>query len=316
MHDYEHNGTTNAFHVNTESEVAMLYNDRAVLENHHASAALRLMKDEDFNIVSSLKPAEYREFRALVIEIVLATDMSFHFQQIKNVRSLLSMPENIDKCKALSLIVHCADISHPAKTWDMHQRWTDLLVQEFFRQGDREAELSLPISPLCDRNNTLVAESQIGFIDFIVEPSFQVMSDVIDKILEPMQPERQKQTPLNNTSSPYSKPSATQQDATKATQFRMTRHWLDCLLFNKKRWKEKAVTESEARNQRMEAAAAADGEKTLTDNKEDALTSSHHTFLPFDVTSATNNNAGETHGGDRQLCRSLHSSFDSLLLSD
>ena len=40
--------------------MAMLYNDRAVLENHHASASLRLMKDEDYNIVSSLKPAEYR----------------------------------------------------------------------------------------------------------------------------------------------------------------------------------------------------------------------------------------------------------------
>jgi len=29
-------------------------------------------------------------------------------------------------------------------------------------QGDREAELGLPISPLCDRHNTLVAQSQIG----------------------------------------------------------------------------------------------------------------------------------------------------------
>ena len=29
-------------------------------------------------------------------------------------------------------------------------------------QGDRESELGLPISPLCDRHNTLVAESQIG----------------------------------------------------------------------------------------------------------------------------------------------------------
>ena len=41
---------------------------------------------------------------------------------------------SIDKCKALSLVVHCADISHPAKAWNMHQRWTDLLVHEFFRQ--------------------------------------------------------------------------------------------------------------------------------------------------------------------------------------
>ena len=29
-------------------------------------------------------------------------------------------------------------------------------------QGDREVELGLPISPLCDRQSTLVAESQIG----------------------------------------------------------------------------------------------------------------------------------------------------------
>jgi len=44
------------------------------------------------------------------------------------------------------------------------------------------------------------------------------------------------------------------------------------------------TVESEARNQRMEAAAADDGKKTI-DNKENALTSSYDTFLPFDVTS-------------------------------
>jgi len=36
---------------------------------------------------------DIRELRALVIEIVLATDMSFHFQQVKNMKNLLSMPE-------------------------------------------------------------------------------------------------------------------------------------------------------------------------------------------------------------------------------
>ena len=35
----------------------------------------------------------FRDFRSLVIDIVLATDMSFHFQQIKNMKNLLSMPE-------------------------------------------------------------------------------------------------------------------------------------------------------------------------------------------------------------------------------
>jgi len=41
---------------------------------------------------------------------------------------------SIDKTKALSLVVHCADISHPSKAWNLHHRWTELLIEEFFRQ--------------------------------------------------------------------------------------------------------------------------------------------------------------------------------------
>ena len=41
---------------------------------------------------------------------------------------------SIDKPKALSLLVHCADISHPAKNWNLHSKWTNLLVEEFFKQ--------------------------------------------------------------------------------------------------------------------------------------------------------------------------------------
>eukprot|EP00106_Octopus_bimaculoides_P011299 XP_014778741.1 PREDICTED: calcium/calmodulin-dependent 3',5'-cyclic nucleotide phosphodiesterase 1A-like isoform X3 [Octopus bimaculoides] len=183
VHDYEHTGTTNNFHINTGSEVALLYNDKAVLENHHVSAAFKLLKLDEYNILTGLSKEEYREFRSLLIDMVLATDMSFHFQQIKNMKSMLTLTEGIEKSKALSLVLHCADISHPAKEWCMHKKWTDLLLEEFFRQGDREKELGLPFSPLCDRKATLVAESQIGFIEFIVDPSFTVMGDVLQKII-------------------------------------------------------------------------------------------------------------------------------------
>jgi len=37
-----------------------------------------------------------------------------------------------------------------------------LTLLSVFIQGDKEVELGLPISPLCDRKNTLVSESQIG----------------------------------------------------------------------------------------------------------------------------------------------------------
>lgn len=42
------------------SEVALLYNDRAVLENHHISAAFRIMKEEESNILLNLSREEYR----------------------------------------------------------------------------------------------------------------------------------------------------------------------------------------------------------------------------------------------------------------
>lgn len=40
----------------------------------------------------------------------------------------------IDKPKALSLLLHTADISHPSKAWSLHSRWTKALMEEFFQQ--------------------------------------------------------------------------------------------------------------------------------------------------------------------------------------
>ncbi|KAK5967390.1 calcium/calmodulin-dependent 3' 5'-cyclic nucleotide phosphodiesterase 1A, partial [Trichostrongylus colubriformis] len=93
IHDYEHTGHTNNFHIQSGSNIALLYNDRSVLENHHVSACFRLMKEDDKNIFSHLTRDEFRELRNMVIEIVLATDMSTHFVQIKTMKNMLSLPE-------------------------------------------------------------------------------------------------------------------------------------------------------------------------------------------------------------------------------
>ena len=45
IHDVEHTGTTNSFHIHSNSEYALLYNDRSVLENHHLYTAFKIMKD-------------------------------------------------------------------------------------------------------------------------------------------------------------------------------------------------------------------------------------------------------------------------------
>lgn len=45
--------------------------------------------------------------------------------------------------------------------------------------------MGLPYSPLCDRHTVHVANSQIGFIDFIVEPTLIVCGDMLNKLVEP-----------------------------------------------------------------------------------------------------------------------------------
>ncbi|XP_058888198.1 dual specificity calcium/calmodulin-dependent 3',5'-cyclic nucleotide phosphodiesterase 1A-like isoform X1 [Acipenser ruthenus] len=271
IHDFEHTGTTNNFHIQTRSDVAILYNDRSVLENHHVSAAYRLMQEPEMNILANLSKDDWRELRTLVVDMVLYTDMSGHFQHIKNIKNALQQPEGVDKSKAMSLMLHTADISHPAKSWELHHRWTKALMEEFFRQGDKEAELGLPFSPLCDRKSTMVAQSQIGFIDFIVEPTFSVLTDVTEKIVTPLIEEHLhsggsglQKSSLNSGGAggvvesvqKHSKKVSTE-DQGSSTDYSLSSidlkgfrcNWVDIIHQNKERWKELAVQE-QARKER------------------------------------------------------------------
>ncbi|XP_028846643.1 calcium/calmodulin-dependent 3',5'-cyclic nucleotide phosphodiesterase 1A isoform X2 [Denticeps clupeoides] len=271
IHDFEHTGTTNNFHIQTRSEVAILYNDRSVLENHHVSAAYRLMQEDEMNILVNLSKDDWRELRSLVIEMVMSTDMSCHFQQIKTMRSALQQPEGIDKPKALSLMLHAADISHPAKAWKLHYRWTQALMEEFFRQGDKEAELGLPFSPLCDRKATMIAQSQIGFIDFIVEPTFSVLVDTTEKIISPLIEEALKSGDVRRSSLTGRGSAAVVESVQRhsglgsrsdqgppidyslgSIDLKRVRHTLaDVIHNNKERWKELSVQELARKEQEL-----------------------------------------------------------------
>ncbi|XP_059584675.1 dual specificity calcium/calmodulin-dependent 3',5'-cyclic nucleotide phosphodiesterase 1C isoform X2 [Alligator mississippiensis] len=287
VHDYEHTGTTNNFHIQTRSDSAILYNDRSVLENHHVSAAYRLLQDdEEMNILANLSKDDWREFRALVVEMVLATDMSCHFQQIKAMKNALQQPEGIDKPKALSLLLHTADISHPAKAWDLHHRWTMSLLEEFFRQGDKEAELGLPFSPLCDRKSTMVPQSQIGFIDFIVEPTFTVLTDMTEKIVTPLIDEatRSGMSGFRRSSLNSISPSEVKRSSVKSTGsegsasincsiltvdfkcFKTT--WTEVVQQNREKWKAQATKEEKAKREAEENAHQGTNEKNTEDKDE------------------------------------------------
>ena len=71
------------------------------------------------------------------------------------------------------MVIKVSDISHPLRAQGVHLRWTQMMLDEFFAQGDTEKQQGLPISPLCDRNTVSVANAQLGFIDFVVKPTME-----------------------------------------------------------------------------------------------------------------------------------------------
>lgn len=80
MHDFDHPGRTNAFLVAIQDKKATLYNDRSVLENHHAASAWQLLTKAENNFVEQLDAAEFKRFRYIIIEAILATDLKRHFE--------------------------------------------------------------------------------------------------------------------------------------------------------------------------------------------------------------------------------------------
>lgn len=65
-----------------------------------------------------------------------------------------------------------ADLSNPTKPIDLYRNWNQRIMEEYWRQGDREKDLNLEISPMCDRSNVSLEKSQVSFLSFLSTPFF------------------------------------------------------------------------------------------------------------------------------------------------
>uniref|UniRef100_A0A3P9IZG4 Phosphodiesterase n=1 Tax=Oryzias latipes TaxID=8090 RepID=A0A3P9IZG4_ORYLA len=179
MHDYDHPGRTNAFLVATSAPQAVLYNDRSVLENHHAASAWNLfMSHPEYNFLVNLDHVEFKRFRFLVIEAILATDLKKHFDFLAEFNAKvgddptngIDWSNENDRLLVCQMCIKLADINGPLKCKDLHLQWTEGIVNEFYEQGDEESSLGLPVSPFMDRKAPQLAKLQESFITHIVGP--------------------------------------------------------------------------------------------------------------------------------------------------
>ncbi|XP_015432489.1 PREDICTED: high affinity cAMP-specific and IBMX-insensitive 3',5'-cyclic phosphodiesterase 8A [Dufourea novaeangliae] len=199
-HDIDHPGRSSQFLCNSDNKLAVLYNDMSVLESHHAALTFKLtLSDDNVNIFRNLERDTYKHVRQTVVDMILATEMTKHFEHLAKFMNVCSMkvgdpgdgyidsmdmsvvlqPENVALVKRM--MIKCADVSNPTRPMKCCVEWTRRIAEEYFNQTDEEKKLKLPVlMPMFDRQTCSIPKSQIGFVDFIINDMIEAWDAFID----------------------------------------------------------------------------------------------------------------------------------------
>ncbi|KAL5000797.1 hypothetical protein BDV10DRAFT_182984 [Aspergillus recurvatus] len=191
-HDVGHPGVNNFFLVKLNAPLAQLYNDNSVLEAFHCAAFSQILR--------RYWPAAFKDkaLRKLLISSILATDMGVHQKFMERLGSLQEKysennrttdgwkPQDIEMYKTLvcGLLIKCADISNVARPWEVAEKWTKILQEEFANQGEMEKEVGMETAlfggPPELGNVYKLATGQMGFMSIFALPLFEGVSDLLN----------------------------------------------------------------------------------------------------------------------------------------
>lgn len=130
------------------------------------------------------------DFKSIVISSILSTDMARHNEFINTVHNraattfnypLLDIPEKRQDDVLLlgSVLIKSADICNPSRPFKIAAIWSDVLLTEFFNQGDLELKNGLPFGLYNDRKTVNKAKSQVDFISHVTLPWFETASKLV-----------------------------------------------------------------------------------------------------------------------------------------
>ncbi|XP_026840960.1 high affinity cAMP-specific and IBMX-insensitive 3',5'-cyclic phosphodiesterase 8 isoform X3 [Drosophila persimilis] len=190
-HDIDHPGRSSAFLCNSNSALAILYNDLTVLENHHAAITFKLtLGDDKINIFKNLDKETYKSARSTIIDMILATEMTRHFEHLAKFVSVFGgeeprehNPQSDEETAILMrrMLIKVADVSNPARPMQFCIEWARRIAEEYFMQTDEEKQRHLPIvMPMFDRATCSIPKSQIGFIEYIIQDMMHAWESFID----------------------------------------------------------------------------------------------------------------------------------------
>jgi len=197
-HDVGHEGLTNPFHINSQSDHAITYNDESVMEAMHAATCFRLAKEEEGCDVFATARASgsFKSVRKDVIGLILATDMAKHKDEMARFDKIDKLDfENEEHTELLlQVVLHGIDIGNMSLPWPQAVRFGRMLQVEFSKQVAMEEEAGLPVLGFmrCDPAIELLdgkkmdngsvehvapalGKGQVGFLKFVILPVYEAV---------------------------------------------------------------------------------------------------------------------------------------------
>eukprot|EP00727_Mastigamoeba_balamuthi_P009031 m51a1_g4750 hypothetical protein (1508) ;mRNA; r:400532-409181 len=186
-HDVDHGGLNNAFQVNAQTPLALLFSNTSIMETYHCSRSIAILSNESFDILAGMTDEQRHQVWAYMIPIILSTDMANHFGVLAEFESAvkagtLDCQTPQQKKLLCKVIIKCADISNVCRPFALAKKWAEILLREFFRQGEMERAKGLSVSPFMDREHVVTAQMQLGFINSIAYPMFDLLAKFLPDI--------------------------------------------------------------------------------------------------------------------------------------
>lgn len=188
-HDVDHHGLDNEFHKLASTPLGILYEERPVMEMHHAATAIRLLEMPEHNVLEGIEtPEEKQHFFNFFIKIILATDMDKHLAYLKDFEEVTDhFDKRNDRHRLLlaQIILKCGSVANTIRPFEVASDMANLLAEEKYRQGDLERTLKLEVPETRDRTKSPpIATTETSFLTFIATPLFAALGRLIPDLAD------------------------------------------------------------------------------------------------------------------------------------
>lgn len=178
IHDVDHTGASNMQLVKEKAPVAKIYKGKSVAEQNSIDLAWDLLMEptyENLRRAIYTTEAEFKRFRELVVNTVMATDiMDKDLKKLRNDRwDAAFATDSIEDpaCrqavnrKATIVIEHliqASDVAHTMQHWHIYRKWNERLFAEMYKAYTEGRMQSDPSENWY--------KGEIGFFDFYIIP--------------------------------------------------------------------------------------------------------------------------------------------------